>query len=156
MEPTLLTRRHAGVIQIRDGRSVILAGGWMILLLVLEFLWLIRDLFEPWSWMWLVAFAIFFGFKLLTLLRLDVTSRRRLSLGRLAAYIFLWPGLCPGVFVGQTLLSGARQEYLAHSQQCLTHSFHSRSLWTNGCLQLMFGAIAIWAVPRWLPINSPT
>ena len=121
MEPTLLTRRRTGLIQIRDRRSVILAGGWVIVLLVLGFLWLIRDLFVPWSWMWLVAFAIFFGFKLLTLLRLDETSRRRLSLGRLAGYIFLWPGLRPEVFVGQTFLSGARQECLAHSQECVAH-----------------------------------
>src|SRR5438876_10643428 len=122
MEPTLLMCNRIGLIQTPDRRRVALAGGWMLLLLVLGLLWLIRDLFEPWSWMWLIAFAIFFGFKLLTLLRLDVTSRRRLSPGRLAAYIFLWPGLRPEVFVGRTLLSGARQECLAHSQECLAHS----------------------------------
>ena len=141
---------------MHENRRLALVGGWMLLLLVLGLLWSLRSLFDPWWWMWIVAFTIFFGFKLLTLLHLDATSRQRLSPSRLAAYFFLWPGLRPGVFVGQTLLSGARQEYLAHSQQCLTHSLHSRSLWTNGCLQLMFGAIAIWAVPRWLPINSPT
>src|SRR5207244_3383970 len=107
---------------------------------VLEFLWLIRDLFEPWSWMWLVAFAIFFGFKLLTLLRLDVTSRRRLSLGRLAAYLMLWPGLHPSIFAEAACEKRLRSRYLV----------------ANGCLQFLAGAIAIWAMPRWLLTHRPT
>src|SRR5207249_2041185 len=132
-EPTLLTRRRTGLIQIRDRRSVILAGGWVIVLLVLGFLWLIRDLFVPWSWMWLVAFAIFFGFKLLTLLRLDETSRRRLSLRRLATYLMLWPGLHPSIFAEAACEKRPRSRYLV----------------ANGCLQFLAGAIAIWAMPRW-------
>jgi alginate O-acetyltransferase complex protein AlgI len=125
---------------MHESRRLALVGGWMLLLLVLGLLWSLRNLFDPWWWMWIVAFAIFFGFKVLTLLHLDAISRQRLSPGRLATYFFLWPGLRPSIFVGMACQKG----------------LNSRSLWTNGCLQLMFGAIAIWSVPRWLPTNSPT
>jgi alginate O-acetyltransferase complex protein AlgI len=139
MEPTLLTSDRAGLIQAHGSQRLAVVGGWMLLLLVLGLLWLLRDLSAPWLWMWFAAFAIFFGFKLLTLIGLDATARQSLSLVRLAAYLFLWPGLRPGVF-GQMV--GERR-------------LHSGFLWPNGYLQLMLGVIAIWVVPRWLPTNTP-
>ena len=114
MEPTLLRSDRTGLVLAHNSLRLAIAGGWMLLIFVLGLLWLLRDLFEPWWWMWLVAFTIFFGFKVLTLLNLDATSRQALNPGRLAAYFFLWPGLRPSVFVGQTLMSGARQKCLAY------------------------------------------
>jgi alginate O-acetyltransferase complex protein AlgI len=101
---------------------------------------MIRELFVPWVWMWFVGFTIFFGFKFLTLLRLDATCRQPFMPGMLAAYLFLWPGLGPRVFVEPALGKPRRAERLL----------------ANGCLQLFAGAAALWVVPRWLPASSPS
>ncbi len=140
MEPTLLTIDRAGVFQAHERQSSRLVGGWMLLFVVLGFLLLIRDRFEPWLWMWFVGFTILFGFKFLSLLRLDTAWRQKFTGRMLIAYLFLWPGLRPRIFV----------------EPVPENRGHSRFLWANGCLQLLAGAIAIWAIPRWLPMSIPT
>jgi alginate O-acetyltransferase complex protein AlgI len=89
--------------------------------------------------MWLVGFTLFFGFKLLTLLRLDAACLERFSAGSLAGYLLLWPGFRPQPFL--------------YDPGC--EKLSSRFLWVNGCLQLAAGCMAIWGIPRWLPVRTP-
>jgi alginate O-acetyltransferase complex protein AlgI len=89
--------------------------------------------------MWLVGFTLFFGFKFLTLLRLDAACLERFSASRLAGYLLLWPGFRPQPFL--------------YDPGC--QKLSSRFLWINGCVQLAAGCIAIWGIPRWLPARTP-
>jgi alginate O-acetyltransferase complex protein AlgI len=122
-----------------QGRNVRLLAGWAILFVSLGLLLAVRNRFEAWIWMWFVGFALFFGLKLLTLLRLDSASFGEFSPSRLSAYLLLWPGLCPRPFLDVAGLP-----------------IRSRHLWLNGCIHLAAGSLAIWGMPRWLPVESPS
>src|SRR5438105_5370638 len=52
-----------------------------------------------WVFMWLIALALFFGAKWITLVPL-LRSKSSLSPARLIAYAFLWPGMDPVAFCG--------------------------------------------------------
>jgi hypothetical protein len=134
----MLTADRALSLQSRESRSLALFGGWMLLFAALSLLRIVRDMFHAWLWMWFVGFTIFFAFKLLTLLNLNKTCRQKLTPGSLAAYLFLWPGLDPKVFLGS-----------------VTEEQPAGYLWANGFLQMLLGAIAIWVVPLGLPSDGP-
>ncbi len=122
----------------RQGWMPRLLVGWTIILLCLGLLLAIRNRWEAWLWMWIVGFTLFFGFKLLTLLRLDRAWLKKLSPGMMAAYWLFWPGLRPQPFLDPR------------------RSLTSRFLWVNGCVQIAAGGIAIWGIAPWLPVNSGT
>jgi len=139
MKLTSLTTHRPLAVLTQGSRSTELLGGWMLLLIALGLLRIVRDRFEAWLWMWFVGFTIFFGFKFLTLLNLDKTWRLKFTTSKLAAYLFFWPGLDPRVFVNPVTEKRQASGYL----------------WVNGLLQMLFGTVAIWAVPWGLPSNSP-
>src|SRR5260370_32755141 len=110
-----------------QGRMPRLLVGWTILLLCLGLLLAIRSRFEAWLWMWIAGFTLFFGFKFLTLLRLDRACFDKLSWGMLAAYWLFWPGLRPQAFLDPR------------------RSLTSRCLWVNACVQIAAGRLArLW------------
>ncbi len=114
----------------RDKHAAVrVAGGWFLLLLAILLLLLIRSEFTSWLWMWLVAFTLYGGFKLLTVLRLDGESLRRLSGGRLAAYLLLWPGMKPQSFF----------------QEAASAPTDQRRLWVPGVGYVLLGMILLWS-----------
>lgn len=105
------------------------AGGWGLLLLAILLLLLIRNEFTSWLWMLLVAFTLYGGFKLLTVLRLDGKCLRRLSGGRLAAYLLLWPGMRPQSFF----------------REAATTATDERRLWLPGVGYVVLGMVLLWS-----------
>jgi alginate O-acetyltransferase complex protein AlgI len=97
---------------------------------------LVRDRMDMNPWVGLSVLVLLVTSKAATLLRLDAGDRRRLSRGRLLAYL-CWPGLRPAPF-----LKGAPPA-------------RPQPLWRNGLVSLASGAVLLWVVPLWLPPATP-
>ncbi len=66
--------------------------GWIGLVILPAFAFLIRNRLPPWIFMWLMASAIFFGCKWLTFWRAK-DQHVHLNAGRALSYFFLWAGM---------------------------------------------------------------
>jgi hypothetical protein len=75
------------------------AQGWLPLILLPAVVIALRSFFAGWVFMWLLAFAIFFGCKWLTWRQ---TDRSRTSRTRSMAYLLAWPGMDAREFLGET------------------------------------------------------
>lgn len=115
-------RRHDAVGRIAFGWTVTIIGTLTALAL--------RDHFVPWVWMWLTIGMLFWTLKLLTILNLD--NREAFPGGRLAAYLFLWPGMRPEPFLNSAQATGRKEAYS----------------WTWGTLNLFSGAVLLWSSPQ--------
>lgn len=77
------------------GRALV---GWSPLVVLTTLVIVFRDTFTPgWVLMWALSFALFFGFKWLTLWRLW-TGSGGIGLRGALAYLFLWPGMDARIF----------------------------------------------------------
>jgi alginate O-acetyltransferase complex protein AlgI len=97
---------------------------------------LARPLVPDWAWMWILAFVVFFALKFCTLLR-------RLGLpwsaGRLAGYLFLWPGMKPEPF-----FTSVRSQPLDWAR-----------IAREGGINVIAGSGLLWLVPHFLPTETP-
>jgi predicted DCC family thiol-disulfide oxidoreductase YuxK len=71
---------------------------WLALILLPLLALATRPFLPAWQFMWLMAFAIFFGCKWLTL-GIAANTSGRVARFRSAAYLFLWPGMDAGRFL---------------------------------------------------------
>src|SRR5262249_32636792 len=129
------------------GRGLRESVGWVAGLAIIGALVVLRQQLAPWVLMWLLAFTIFGTFKALTLLHLKREDLRRLSLVRLAAYLFLWPGMRPRTFFGDDTAPP-----VAHAPGSPTRS---TNLWRAVLINLALGAsllaTALWGLPESTP-----
>ena len=88
---------------------------------------------QPWAFMWLLAFAIFFGCKWLTWW----PARTRMSAPRALGYLFAWPGMDARPFE-RTLLPPPPGRTAARE-------------WGAAIFKTAFGATLIWILARRLP-----
>ena len=91
------------------------AGSWLPLVTLTSLVFIFRErLPEPWVFMWVLAFALFFGCKWLTLWR---AWHRGGAVGLRGAlgYLFFWPGMDVGPFMDDASPAGrpAAKEWLA-------------------------------------------
>ncbi len=129
-EASVLEPRASSSVRLRTHAAVLrVAGGWGLGFLAILLLLLIRNEFTSWLWMLLVAFTLYGGFKLLTVLRLDGKCLRRLSGGRLAAYLLLWPGMRPQSFF----------------REAATTATDERRLWLPGVGYVVLGMVLLWS-----------
>lgn len=124
----------------RMNRTSRLMMGWTLAAVGVLATLSVRDRFEPWLWMWLICLMMFAGLKLLTLLRLDAADWQSLPMGRLAGYLFLWPGMRPQPFCHPITPS---------SRPPIT------PLWLGGLAKMAAGAAMFWLVPPLFPETSP-
>ncbi len=89
-----------------------------------------------WIYMWLLAASIFAGAKWVTIV--DALPRRDVSLRRMAAYLFLWPGLD---------FRGFQKDRRPEAPTV------AESIWA--CAKTLFGAALVWGVLRSLPSAHP-
>lgn len=92
--------------------------------------------FAPWIWMWLIAFALFFGCKWLTWWQnrnINTTVARHLG------YLFAWPGMDAKAF-----LNPANKAVRPRGRA-----------WILTFLKILFGAALLWGVARWIPSLMP-
>jgi len=89
-----------------------------------------------WIYMWLLAASIFAGAKWVTII--DWLPWSDVSLRRMAAYVFLWPGLD---FRGFQKDSGTESPTVVE--------------WILACVKTFFGATLVWGVLRFVPSAHP-
>lgn len=87
---------------------------------------------EPWMQMWLLVFACFFGFKLMTFYQYMIHSRRTITWPRLFLYLFCWFGMDAKKFLNPEIR--------------LDKPEPGFGLWVIACAA--FGVFLIWGVPR--------
>ena len=73
--------------------------GWLPLMILPPAVLALRNLFADWVFMWLLAFAIFFGCKWITWHGVDRAAVSRI---RSLAYLMAWPGMDAREFLTQT------------------------------------------------------
>jgi alginate O-acetyltransferase complex protein AlgI len=118
LEPSLTGRSHLGRKWLPALFPVLFCAGAA------------RDL-PGWVFMWLLAVSLFVGAKWVTIA--DRLSFRSVPPTRLAAYLFLWPGLNPEEFCFE---SGRRP---------------SRDEWLGASAKTVLGAAIVWGAVRFLP-----
>lgn len=115
------------------------ASGWLAGASLITLIVLLRERLAAWGVMWLLALTIFGTFKALSLLHLPRAERAALGLWRTLAYLFLWPGMRPRIF----LLEGDESPS------------KPATLWRSAALNLAAGAtlllVALWALPTETP-----
>ena len=108
--------------------------GWIPLAVLPAATILFRSRLEPWCFMWVLAFSIFWGCNWRTWwtasLKMDLAGTRR-SL----AYLFAWPGMDADAFL--------------NTERCA--SCPRRSEWMWGGTKTVFGAVLVWVVVRFVP-----
>lgn len=110
-----------------------------MLLIILPLLALaFRTRLPAWGFMWALAFAIYAGCKWLTWW--DARGRlRRVSFGRSAAYLLMWPGMDATAFLNETRTPAAT----------------NRRDWALALLKFLLGTFLFWGVARWMPPEKP-
>ncbi len=93
---------------------------------------------SAWAFMWLMAFALFFGFKWLTFWEAKCRGIQSQT-KRVVAYLLLWPGMDADLFLS---------ENIRPDQPAL------RS-WLFASLKTFFGIVLIWGVVRFIPTTHP-
>lgn len=91
-----------------------------------------------WEYMWLLAGAVFFGCKVMTLWGADAMAR--VDLGRLVGYVVGWYGLDARTFLHSRHQAGAP----------------STMAWAKATAKVLAGAALLWGAGRLLPATSPT
>ena len=81
-----------------------------------------------WAWMWVIALSLFFGAKWITVFAL-MRSNSKVRPLRLAAYIFLWPGMDALKFCG------SRSSFVPVTSE-----------WIMPVAKTVFGAALVWLV----------
>lgn len=110
---------------------------WLPLLVLPATAIAFRNLMPAWVFMWVLAFAIFFGCKWLTLRR---AFARRPSPPRLTAlaYLFLWPGMDANAFISE----------------CTSNRPTTRA-WTGAIAKTFAGLVLLWLVIVGEPSANP-
>jgi predicted DCC family thiol-disulfide oxidoreductase YuxK len=85
----------------RKARVIASALGWLTALLPAAFALGFARLLPGWVWMWTIAFALFLGAKLITVINF---VRSHPAGPRLLAYAFLWPGMDASAFCSNKLV----------------------------------------------------
>jgi len=108
--------------------------GWIPLAVLPAATILFRSRLEPWCFMWVLAFSIFWGCKWRTWwtasLKMDLAGTRR-SL----AYLFAWPGMDADAFL--------------NTERCASCPRRSEWMWAG--TKTVFGAVLVWVVVRFVP-----
>jgi Membrane bound O-acyl transferase family len=95
----------------------------------------VADNTTSWLFMWLLAASIFVGAKWVTLA--EILPLRTTPVSRLAAYLFLWPGLAPASFCFEKGKAPAPTE------------------WLTAIAKTTFGVAIVWGGLRFLPARHP-
>jgi hypothetical protein len=139
MMPTSLTPDRLETTPWTVSRRVREAGGWLLAACLVSLIVALGGDLPSWALMWLLAFAIFGSFKILTVLHLSDKERGRLGCGRLFAYLFLWPGMRPQIFLPESSVRAAG----------------AGRLWRDAAMNAALGAAlfttALWFLPRETP-----
>ena len=91
-----------------------------------------------WIFMWLLAGAVFYACKWLSLLD-ALRHVSQIPKRRIAAFLLLWPGMDAAAF-----LSGKK----------ISHQIPRRE-WSQAALKMLVGGMLFWLAPRFLPFSSP-
>ncbi|HEV2210373.1 MAG TPA: DCC1-like thiol-disulfide oxidoreductase family protein [Verrucomicrobiae bacterium] len=106
-------------------RQAVNAFGWLAALLPMTFALGFGGALPGWVWMWTIAFALYLGAKLITILNLLRTGHR--AGPRLLAYAVLWPGMDARAFCGSKLIQ----------PQVIRE-------WALAATKALIGAVLIW------------
>lgn len=104
------------------------AAGWFVAGGLTSIVLMVRDYLSPWGRLWAMWFALWIGFKWLTLLSLRTQRTRNVPVTRLFSYLFLWHGTDPTPFLGPS--------------RPITSS--PRTLVGNGARNILCGALILW------------
>ncbi len=97
-----------------------------------------RGALAPWAFMWLLAGALFAGFKWLTGRRTE-TPRHRAGFLRSLGYLVAWPGMDAVSF----LSTGSRV------------ARPTAAAWREPALKVVLGCLLLWGIVPWIPADLP-
>jgi alginate O-acetyltransferase complex protein AlgI len=106
--------------------------GWLPLIVFPSVAAAFRAALPPWIFMWVMAVAIFAGFKWWTWWR-AVNRGKEAGLFRSIAFLFLWPGM-------------DAERFLAPDRTVAKPVFCA---WRFAVVKTLFGAVLVWGVARW-------
>jgi hypothetical protein len=110
--------------------------GWAPLLVLPAATIAVRSRLDPWCFMWVLAFAIFFGCKWQTWW--EYRKIADAGIGRTLGYLFLWPGMDAETFLNPGRLA-----------QC-----PELKEWIWASVKTASGAVLLWGIVRRLPAGS--
>jgi predicted DCC family thiol-disulfide oxidoreductase YuxK len=120
--------------------------GWIGLIVLPLLALLSRNRVAPWQFMWLMAGAIFLGYKWLTFSR----TRRQivhLRVSRALAYFFLWPGMD----AERILRPPARKNLTALNRQVLRGQSDRKANTAVAIAKISLGAVLLFGLARSAP-----
>ncbi|HTL27927.1 MAG TPA: DCC1-like thiol-disulfide oxidoreductase family protein [Tepidisphaeraceae bacterium] len=124
--------------RIGEPRRIYAHLAWLVALVVTALIVVSKILLPPWATMWLIAFAIYFALKLLTLPGPGGLPPGKSHTSRILAYLFAWPGLDAPRFLSNTAPKTI-----------------DRAAIIPALLSLIIGATFLWIVPRFLAPTHP-